>query len=89
MSGDPGAHAYRNVIITAATAGLAGLLFGYDTGVIAGALLQITPDFGLTSLGSGVICRSAPADHPRLRPDQPRIGGDLPERSCRSPPTSA
>ena len=60
MSGDPGAHAYRNVIITAATAGLAGLLFGYDTGVIAGALLQITPDFGLTSLGSGMVVGAVP-----------------------------
>jgi len=60
MSGDARAHAYRNVIITAATAGLAGLLFGYDTGVIAGALLQITPDFGLGSFESGLVVAAVP-----------------------------
>jgi hypothetical protein len=38
----------RNVVMTAAIAGLGGLLFGYDTGVIAGALLFITPDFDLS-----------------------------------------
>jgi len=48
------------VIITAATAGLAGLLFGYDTGVIAGALLQIGPDFGLNSFESGMVVSSVP-----------------------------
>ena len=60
MSGDSAAHAYRNVIVTAATAGLAGLLFGYDTGVIAGALLQITPDFGLGSFASGLVVGAVP-----------------------------
>ncbi len=60
MSGDARAHAYRNVIVTAATAGLAGLLFGYDTGVIAGALLQITPDFGLGSFESGLVVGAVP-----------------------------
>ena len=39
------AKARRNVTITAAIAGLAGLLFGYDTGIIAGALLTITPEW--------------------------------------------
>lgn len=60
MSGDRQAHAYRNVIVTAATAGLAGLLFGYDTGVIAGALLQITPHFGLDSFASGLVVAAVP-----------------------------
>lgn len=60
MSSDAKAHAHRNVIITAATAGLAGLLFGYDTGVIAGALLQITPDFGLGSFQSGMVVGAVP-----------------------------
>ena len=44
----------------AAIAGLGGLLFGYDTGVIAGALLFIDPDFGLSSFESGVIVAAVP-----------------------------
>jgi len=36
------------VCLTAATAALAGLLFGFDTGVISGAILFIKGDFGLT-----------------------------------------
>jgi SP family galactose:H+ symporter-like MFS transporter len=60
LSAHASAHAYRNVMITAATAGLAGLLFGYDTGVIAGALLQITPDFGLGSFASGLVVGAVP-----------------------------
>ena len=35
------AQAKRNVIMTAAIAGLGGLLFGYDTGIIASALANI------------------------------------------------
>lgn len=54
------AHARRNVTITAAIAGLAGLLFGYDTGIIAGALLTITPDFGLNSLQAGMVVGAVP-----------------------------
>jgi sugar porter (SP) family MFS transporter len=50
----------RNVVMTAAIAGLGGLLFGYDTGVIAGALLFITPDFGLSSLESGLVVAAVP-----------------------------
>ena len=50
----------RNVVMTAAIAGLGGLLFGYDTGVIAGALLFITPDFGLTSFESGLVVAAVP-----------------------------
>ncbi len=46
--------------MTAAIAGLGGLLFGYDTGVIAGALLFITPDFGLTSFESGLVVGAVP-----------------------------
>lgn len=54
------ARAKRNVTITAATAGLAGLLFGYDTGVIAGALLTITPEFGLDSFQAGLVVGAVP-----------------------------
>ena len=54
-------RAGRNVVLTAAIAGLGGLLFGYDTGVIAGALLFIKPDFGLNSLESGLVVAAVPA----------------------------
>lgn len=60
MSSDKGAVARRNVIVTAATAGLAGILFGYDTGIIAAALLSITPDFGLDSFQSGAVVGAVP-----------------------------
>ena len=50
----------RNVVMTAAIAGLGGLLFGYDTGVIAGALLFITPDFDLSSFESGLVVGAVP-----------------------------
>ena len=36
----------RNVIITSAITALGGLLFGYDTGVISGALLYVQHDLG-------------------------------------------
>jgi sugar porter (SP) family MFS transporter len=39
-------------------AALGGLLFGYDTGVISGALLFIQDDFHLTAFTSGVVVSS-------------------------------
>ena len=62
MRGEDGsvAQARRNVTITAAIAGLAGLLFGYDTGIVAGALLTITPEFGLNSLQAGLVVGAVP-----------------------------
>ena len=39
-----------HVAIIAATAALGGLLFGYDTGVISGALLFLREVFHLSSL---------------------------------------
>jgi sugar porter (SP) family MFS transporter len=53
-------RARRNVILTAAIAGLGGLLFGYDTGVIAGALLFIKSDFGLSSFEQGLVVAAVP-----------------------------
>ncbi len=53
-------RARRNVVLTAAIAGLGGLLFGYDTGVIAGALLFIKTDFGLGSFAQGLVVAAVP-----------------------------
>ena len=56
----PGQHATRNVILTAGIAGLGGLLFGYDTGIIASALLFIRGDFGLGSFEQGLVVACVP-----------------------------
>jgi len=48
------------VVLTAAIAGLGGLLFGYDTGIIAGALLFIGPDFELGSFARGLVVAAVP-----------------------------
>ncbi|MDQ2630791.1 MAG: sugar porter family MFS transporter [Actinomycetota bacterium] len=53
-------RARRNVVLTAAIAGLGGLLFGYDTGVIAGALLFIKTDFELGSFAQGLVVAAVP-----------------------------
>jgi SP family galactose:H+ symporter-like MFS transporter len=53
-------RARRNVVLTAAIAGLGGLLFGYDTGVIAGALLFIKGDFDLGSFAQGLVVAAVP-----------------------------
>src|SRR5579872_4832873 len=44
-----------SVVLIAAVAALCGLLFGYDTGVISGALLFIKNDFVLSPLMQGVV----------------------------------
>jgi SP family galactose:H+ symporter-like MFS transporter len=53
-------RAQRNVVLTAAIAGLGGLLFGYDTGIIASALLFIRGDFDLSSFEQGVVVAAVP-----------------------------
>src|SRR5689334_1738714 len=53
-------RARRNEVLTAAIAGLGGLLFGYDTGVIAGALLFIKTDFDLGSFAQGLVVAAVP-----------------------------
>jgi major inositol transporter-like SP family MFS transporter len=52
-----GRPAHRlGVIATVATFG--GLLFGYDTGVVNGALEPLSRDFGLSSLSEGLVVAS-------------------------------
>lgn len=53
-------RARRNVVMTAAIAGLGGLLFGYDTGIIASALLFIKRDFNLDSFEQGMVVSAVP-----------------------------
>ncbi|GAA2097027.1 sugar porter family MFS transporter [Streptomyces albiaxialis] len=53
-----GGASLRPVTGVALVAAIGGLLFGYDTGVISGALLDIESDFGLSSFGSGVVVSS-------------------------------
>ncbi|POX39392.1 MFS transporter [Streptomyces sp. Ru73] len=49
------ARAKRFIVGIAAIAAIGGALFGYDTGVVSGALPFMEEHFGLTSLGEGVI----------------------------------
>lgn len=45
----------RYVRTVAAIAAFGGLLFGYDTGVMSGALLFITPEFGMSPAQEGMV----------------------------------
>ncbi|MFJ5206436.1 sugar porter family MFS transporter [Streptomyces nigra] len=45
----------RQVYAVAAVAALGGLLFGYDTGIISGALLHLRDDLGLSSRGQEIV----------------------------------
>jgi major inositol transporter-like SP family MFS transporter len=49
-------HVRRHVAVCAAITALGGLLFGYDTGVVSGALLFVKKDFGgLSSLQQELV----------------------------------
>jgi len=45
--------------LTAGTAAIAGLLFGFDTGVISGAILFINREFGLTPFTEELLVSAA------------------------------
>src|ERR1700693_4920932 len=49
------AESTRFVYIAALFAALGGLLFGYDTGVISGALIFIKREFGLTTAAEEIV----------------------------------
>ncbi|MEU9116113.1 sugar porter family MFS transporter [Streptomyces sp. NPDC048483] len=51
----PAGNAKRFIVGIAAIAALGGALFGYDTGVVSGALPFMERHFGLGSLGEGII----------------------------------
>jgi MFS transporter, SP family, major inositol transporter len=53
----PGPHTSRLKLI-AVVATFGGLLFGYDTGVINGALEPMKEDLGLTTVGEGLVTSS-------------------------------
>jgi sugar porter (SP) family MFS transporter len=46
------------VVIVALVSAVSGMLYGYDTGIISGALLQITKDFGIAEGWKQVIAAS-------------------------------
>jgi sugar porter (SP) family MFS transporter len=48
----------QNIYLIGAVAALAGLLFGFDTGVISGAILFINHDFGLTHFQTELVVSS-------------------------------
>src|SRR5829696_4816318 len=48
----------RFVYVVAAVAAMGGLLFGYDTGIISGALLFIADDFGLSDTAQQIVVAS-------------------------------
>ena len=55
IDGDDYRGKERALLLIAATAALCGLLFGYDTGVISGALLFLKKDFTLSAFQQGVV----------------------------------
>ncbi|MHB8483419.1 MAG: sugar porter family MFS transporter [Nitrospiria bacterium] len=54
----PHTDSYRFVYVVAAISALGGLLFGYDTGVISGAILFIREDFQLSPLREEIVISS-------------------------------
>jgi MFS family permease len=50
-----GHHSGRSVVTIAVVSALGGLLFGYDTGVISGALPTIAHDFHLADAGQQIV----------------------------------
>jgi len=49
------AGAWGSVALVAGVAAVGGLLFGYDTGVISGAILYLRGDFGSSPAAEGLV----------------------------------
>jgi major inositol transporter-like SP family MFS transporter len=59
QGGEPASGRARRYLFTlTAISTMGGLLFGYDTGVISGALLYLREDLQLSSLGEGIVVSS-------------------------------
>lgn len=56
--GTSGKTAHRRMTFIAAIATLGGYLFGYDTGVISGALIYIADDLGLSAGQQSIVVSS-------------------------------
>jgi sugar porter (SP) family MFS transporter len=54
----PEARLTGSVVVVALVSAISGLLYGYDTGIISGALLQISDEFGIGSGWEQVIAAS-------------------------------
>ena len=55
---DDGGGLTGSVVVVALVSAISGLLYGYDTGIISGALLQISDEFGIGSGWEQVIAAS-------------------------------
>jgi MFS transporter, SP family, galactose:H+ symporter len=53
-----GGDTNRFIYVVAAVAAMGGLLFGYDTGIISGALLFIADDFKLSDTAQQIVVAS-------------------------------
>src|SRR5664279_4359490 len=58
MQSKDNARGKRFIYVAVATAALGGLLFGYDTGVISGAILFITKQFSLSATMEEIVVSS-------------------------------
>ena len=54
-AGSADGRAWSSVVLVAGVAAVGGLLFGYDTGVISGAILYLRRDFGLSPAAEGLV----------------------------------